>query len=858
MTVPNNLADTATFGPSTSTSVFISANTQIDGIVFTANASAYTISSATPLVLTISGVGVTNNSGVMQNVVTGANASQWGDVRFLNTATAGSQVTYTNGGGSGNTATTGGSGGTTEFVQTTTAGTATFLNSGGLAFLAPGGRTLFWNNSSAGAATFINGGGAASGAFGGLTQFRGSSTAASAVFTNNKGADSNTGGGTVEFRDDSTAGAGTFTNNGQTVSGAIPPTTSFFESSSAANSTITNLPGTDSSSSGGATSFRNSSTAGNALIRNRAATAPFAPGGGTTTFSDTATAGNSTVLNNGGTANGRLGGATAFTINATAGNAIIVAEGGSNGGNGGSINLSGQANAGGLAQFKVFGNGKLDITQGPIPGTAIGSLEGTGNVFLGGRTLTTGSNNRSTTFTGLIQDASNSNGSLTKVGTGTLTLGGANTYKGTTTINAGRLLVTNTTGSGTGTSGVLVNNGSALGGTGTITGNLSEGVTVNSGGILSAGDAGTASGSLKVAKLTLSPDSIIEFGVGPSGAHSVLSRTGGTWSFVSNQMFSLVNAGSAPGVYDNIITGLAADPGTTASWMITTPGFSGSFSYDGAGNIDLTLTAAPSPAPSPTPRPTLANLATRLRVETGDNALIGGFIVTGTQPKKVIIRAIGPSLGLPDQLANPTLELHDGTGALLASNDDWKQSANKQAIIDSTIPPTHDLESAIVADLPANGAGYTAVVRGVGDTAGIGLVEVYDLNSAANCSLANIATRGLVQTGDNVLFAGTIVTGPGSQKVVIRAIGPSLSLPGKLMDPTLELRDGNGALVQFNDNWRTGGQEAEIIATTIPPANDAEAAIVADLSGNQTAYTAIVRGANNSTGIAVVEVYALR
>jgi autotransporter-associated beta strand protein len=854
MIVPNNFADTATFGQSTNANVFISANTEVDGIVFSANASAYTISSGAPLILTISGVGVTNNSGIMQNVVTGANASQWGDVRFLNTATAGSQVTYTNGGGTGNTATTGGSGGTTEFAHTTTAGTATFVNAGGLAFLAPGGRTLFQNSSSAGAASFINAGGVGSGAFGGLTQFRDFSTAASAIFTNNKGSDSNTRGGSVEFRDNSTAGAGTFANNGQTVSGAIPATTSFFESSSAANSTITNLPGTESSSSGGGTSFRNSSTAGNALIRNRAATAAFAQGGGTTSFSDTATAGNSTVLNNGGTATGRVGGATVFSSNATAGNAIIVAEGGSNGGTGGAINFAAQANAGGLAQIKVFGNGKLDITQGPFPGTAIGSLEGTGDVFVGSRILTTGGNNRSTSFTGLIQDSSNSSGSLTKVGTGTLTLGGANTYKGTTTINAGRLLVKNATGSGTGTSAVVVNSGSALGGTGTITGSI----TVNSGAILSAGDPATASGSLKTANLTLSSNTIIEIGVGASGVHSSLSRTGGTWSFASNQAFTLINSGAEPGVYDNVITGLASDPGTTGSWTIMTPGFSGAFTYDGAGNIDLTLTTAPSPAPTPTPRPRLANIATRLRVETGDNALIGGFIVTGTQPKKVIIRAIGPSLGLPDQLANPTLELHDGSGALLASNDDWKQSPNKQAIIDSTIPPTHDLESAIVADLPANGAGYTAVVRGVGDTAGIGLVEVYDLNAAANSSLANIATRGFVQTGDNVLFAGTIVTGPGSQKVLIRAIGPSLSLPGKLMDPTLELRDGNGALVQFNDNWRTGGQEADIIATTIPPTNDAEAAIVSDLSGNQTAYTAIVRGANNSTGIAVVEVYALQ
>lgn len=253
----------------------------------------------------------------------------------------------------------------------------------------------------------------------------------------------------------------------------------------------------------------------------------------------------------------------------------------------------------------------------------------------------------------------------------------------------------------------------------------------------------------------------------------------------------------------------------------------------------------------------MVNIATRLRVEAGDNALIGGFIVTGTQSKKVIIRATGPSLGLPDQLHNPTLELRDGTGALLGSNDDWKHSPNKQAIIDSTIPPANDLESAIVADLPANGAGYTAIVRGAGETTGIGLVEVYDLDASANSSLANISTRGLIQADDNVLIAGMIVTGASSQKVMIRASGPSLTLPGKLMDPILELRDANGRLVRANDNWLTGSQESEIMQSGLQPAHNLESALIHDLPANGASYTAIVRGVGNTTGIAVVEVYAL-
>jgi len=235
--------------------------------------------------------------------------------------------------------------------------------------------------------------------------------------------------------------------------------------------------------------------------------------------------------------------------------------------------------------------------------------------------------------------------------------------------------------------------------------------------------------------------------------------------------------------------------------------------------------------------------------------MIGGFIITGTAPKKVIIRAIGPSLALPDRLANPTLELRSSSGALLDQNDDWKLSPNKQAIIDSGIPPTDDLESAIVATLPANGAAYTAIVRGVNNGTGIGLVEAYDLDTSANSKLANISTRGLVQTGDNVLIAGTIVVGQSSQKVIVLAIGPSLSIAGKLADPTLELRDGNGGLLEANDNWVDSPNKQAIIDSTIPPTNDAESAIVRTLSPAN--YTAIVRGVNNTTGIAVVEVYAL-
>jgi hypothetical protein len=249
----------------------------------------------------------------------------------------------------------------------------------------------------------------------------------------------------------------------------------------------------------------------------------------------------------------------------------------------------------------------------------------------------------------------------------------------------------------------------------------------------------------------------------------------------------------------------------------------------------------------------LANISTRLRVETGSSVLIGGFIITGAEPKKVIVRAIGPSLPLSGALADPILELRNSSGGLIAVNDNWR-SDQEAEIIATTIPPSNDLESAIVATLPANNAAYTAIVRGVNNGTGIGLVEAYDLNRTVDSKLGNISTRGLVQTDENVLIAGTIVVGQISQKVIVRGIGPSLGIAGRLDDPILELRDTNGSLIASNDNWRTD-QEAEIIATTIPPSNDLESAIVRTLA--PSSYTAIVRGVDGTTGIALVEAYGL-
>jgi hypothetical protein len=255
---------------------------------------------------------------------------------------------------------------------------------------------------------------------------------------------------------------------------------------------------------------------------------------------------------------------------------------------------------------------------------------------------------------------------------------------------------------------------------------------------------------------------------------------------------------------------------------------------------------------------TLANISTRGQVLSGNNVMIGGFIVTGSGSKKAIVRAIGPSLtdqGVTGALADPTLELHLPDGSVV-TNDNWVNAGNKQEIIDSGVAPANDAEAAILRDSLAPG-NYTAIVSGVNSTTGVALVEVFDLNAAGTAILANISTRGFVGTGDNVLIGGIIVLGGSDQSVIIRAIGPSLTaqgVAGALADPVLELHDKNGNLIASNDNWKSD-QQAAIEATQIPPTDDAESAIVATLMADS--YTAVVSGKNNSTGVALVEVYQL-
>jgi hypothetical protein len=251
------------------------------------------------------------------------------------------------------------------------------------------------------------------------------------------------------------------------------------------------------------------------------------------------------------------------------------------------------------------------------------------------------------------------------------------------------------------------------------------------------------------------------------------------------------------------------------------------------------------------------NISTRANVLTDDNILDGGFIITGSDPKTVLIRGLGPSLTqfmLTSVLADPVLELHDSAG-LITANDNWQDS--QAAEIEATgIPPTDPAEAAIVATL-SPGA-YTAVLEGKDGGVGTGLVEIYDLDAIANSRLANISTRGFVDTGDNVLIGG-FITGVGAvpAKIVVRAIGPSLAaiqVTDPLQDPSLEIHDQSGATIAFNDNWKDS-QAAEIQATGLAPTDDDEAAIVLTLAN--APYTAIVRGVNETVGVALVEVYDL-
>ncbi|MDQ6624671.1 MAG: ice-binding family protein [Verrucomicrobiota bacterium] len=331
-----------------------------------------------------------------------------------------------------------------------------------------------------------------------------------------------------------------------------------------------------------------------------------------------------------------------------------------------------------------------------------------------------------------------------------------------------------------------------------------------------------------------------------SSNSSVVLINGATAQNVFFQVGTSVTLGSGSSFVGNILAyaAITTVSGTSVSGRL--------LALTEAVTLDTNKVTFPGLTPAQ-----LLNISTRLNVQAGENVGIGGFIITGRAVKKVIVRGMGPSVpGVSPVLANPTLELHGPDGSLIARNDNWKDTQSTE-IQDSTLAPANDLESAIVATLaPGN---YTAIVAGKDGGTGVGLVEMYDLDAGSDSKLANISTRGLVDAGTSVMIGGFIFrNGLASEKVLIRGLGPSLSgIANRLSDPTLELHDGNGALLIANDNWKDDpAQAAAISSTGIPPQNDSESAIVATLAPG--AYTAVLAGKAGQTGVAVAEVYHLQ
>ena len=498
---PNGPADTATFATSNRRRPIVAATTEVNGIVFNPGASAFTITSPF-FSFTISGVGITNNSGITQNFVSGPTV-----INFLNNATAGSLTHFTNTGD-------------ITFGDSATADNASFTNNAALKFGATStaGNAIVTNNVE--------------------VLFQGSSTAGNATFNNEFGI--------VIFMDTSTAGNATLTNGGGTVSGT---------------------------------------------------------GGGFTVFQAGSTAGNATVITNGATVSDAFKGQNLFE--GDAGNATLIANGGANGGAGGFIQYR-LGSTGGTARVEVFGNGTLDISQHDAPGVTTGSIEGSGLVFLGGVNLAVGTNNLSTTFSGLMQDggfSGGTGGSLTKTGTGTLTLSGANTYTGNTTVNAGTLLVSNTTGSATGTGAVNVNAGT-LGGGGTISGRATIGTGNGAGAILApAGGTRKQATFTTQSAITFNADSSYTYTFRAKGnksrtdkivAFGVTIKSGATFAFRGTTQGAL-QAGLVLTAIDNTsatpISGVFSNLSDGA--VLTANGNNFQASYEGGDGNDLTLTVVP-------------------------------------------------------------------------------------------------------------------------------------------------------------------------------------------------------------------------------------------------------------------------
>ena len=258
--------------------------------------------------------------------------------------------------------------------------------------------------------------------------------------------------------------------------------------------------------------------------------------------------------------------------------------------------------------------------------------------------------------------------------------------------------------------------------------------------------------------------------------------------------------------------------------------------------------------------PRVLNLSTRGTVSRGDDVLINGFIIAGNGPKTVILRALGPSLagvGVSGVLPDPGLSLYNSSGSLIATNDNWQTDLGSAYMAQNGFAPTNPAESATLQTLMPGA--YTAVVRGRNGSEGVSLAELYDLSPVSSAKLKNMSTRGSVGTGDNVLISGFIVGDVGSATVVVRVLGPSLGAFGvsrPLSDPVLTIYDSKGSAIVTNDNWHDNVNWVDVQKNGLAPPNALESAIVLHLPAGT--YTAVVRGANDATGNALVEVYHLQ